>query len=723
MKIEKKYPQKNNDNKELILSIEIDFGQTQEIYRLNEIAKQADGSAWLQENGTVVLATVVMDELAKSEEDFLPLTVQYVEKYYAAGKIPSGFMKREGRPSDFETLTSRVVDRALRPIFPKGFNYPVQISIFALSVDENADLQTLALKSASAALYTSSIPVNKSISAVRIGKIDGKLIVNPKTKDKFASDLDLFVAGSKDELIMIEMRTVGKLVENVQQNSAISEEKLIEAIDLAQKELKSANIEYEQRFSKLMRKHKEVELTIKELPTDLVTFVKDNHSENLKEAISQMAISERTTILSILSDSILENNSETFPEEWDKSLILDTLQSVKKEIMRDKVLRTGIRADGRRADEVRKIEIETNILPQVHGSCLFTRGQTQALVLLTVGTGEDAQTYEELTKSESQQESFMVHYNFPGFSVGEASRMRPAGRRELGHGNLGKRALESSLDNRDGMTLRLVSEIFESNGSSSMATVCGGSLALRAGGQKSSELISGVAMGLITDGEKYEVLTDIMGLEDHDGDMDFKVAGSRTAITALQMDIKLGGISLSLLEEALNQAKGARGHILDIMEEAEKSIVVNIDILPKLEVFKINPSKVVDVLGQGGKMIKSIIDNYNVKIDIDRDNGGIRVIGKRSDDVEKATAFIKKIADDRTLDQIYPVGSVYSVTVKQIAPFGAFVGLPSGHDGMIHISKISNQRIERIEDYITVGEEIKVEVLSIKGKKIELKKA
>jgi len=704
------------------LSINLDFGQTQEIYRLNEIAKQADGSAWLQENGTVLLATVVMDELAESSEDFLPLTVQYVEKLFAVGKVPSGFMKREGRPSDFETLTSRIVDRALRPIFPKGFNYPVQITIYALSVDENADLQALAMKSASAALYTSSIPVQKSISAVRIGMIENKLIVNPNAKARHLSTLDLFIAGSKDELIMIEMRTLGKNIKGIQHNNALPETKLIEAIDLAQKTLKTYNLRYEDEFKSSIREHKQIELHIKELPTELVEFVEKNHSENLKNALSQLAVSERSTTLSKLADSILVENSENFPEDWDKNLIMESLQLRKREIMRQAVLETGIRADGRKPDEVRKIDIETNLLPQVHSSCLFTRGQTQALVALTIGTADDSQTFEELTKYESQQEKFMVHYNFPGFSVGEASRMRPAGRRELGHGNLGKRALESSLDNSNGMTVRLVSEILESNGSSSMATVCGGSLALKAGGLKTSELISGVAMGLITDGENYKILTDIMGLEDHDGDMDFKVTGSRTAITALQMDIKLGGISLTLLEEALNQAKDGRAHILDIMEKAEKEIIINQAILPKLESFKINPSKIGDVLGQGGKVIKAIIDEHQVKIDIDRDNGQIRVIGKNSTSVEKASEYIRKLADDRTLDQIYKIGEIYDGIVKKVAPFGAFIELPAGHDGMIHISKISNKRIENIEDYITVGEKLQVQVLSIKGRKVELQK-
>jgi polyribonucleotide nucleotidyltransferase len=705
------------------LSINIEFEKTQEIYRINELAKQSDGSALLQENGTVLLATVVMDELAKSEEDFLPLTVQYVEKLYAVGKIPSGFIKREGKPSDFETLTSRIVDRALRPTFPKGFNYPVQITIFALSVDENADLQTLALKAASAALFTSSIPVRKSISAVRIGKIEDDFVVNPNAKEREISSLDLFVAGSKEELIMIEMRSVGKIVDENIENGAIPEDKLIEAIDLAQNELKKYNLRYENEFSKVVREEKEIELFQKEIPAELVKFIADNHSEDLKNALAQLAQSERATTLSKLADSILDANSETFPEDWTKKEILEALQNRKREIMRNLVLETGIRADGRGTKDVRPISIETNILPQVHGSCLFTRGQTQALVTLTIGSNEDAQIFEELTKITGQQEQFMVHYNFPGFSVGEASRMRPVGRRELGHGNLAKRALESSLDNRDGMTVRLVSEILESNGSSSMATVCGGALALKAGGKKSSELISGVAMGLITEGEKYAILTDIMGLEDHDGDMDFKVTGSREAITALQMDIKLGGISLKLLSEALHQAKDARGHILNIMEKAENEIEVNYDNLPKVENFSINPSKIVDVLGQGGRTIKAIIENNGgVKIDINRETGDVKVIGRRYEDVENATAQIKKIADDRPLEEIYQVGSIHRGTVKQLAPFGAFVELPTGQDGMIHISKIAKERVTNIEDYIRVGEKVDVEILSVNGKKISLQR-
>jgi polyribonucleotide nucleotidyltransferase len=707
------------------LSIEIDFGSNSEIYRLNEIAKQADGSAWIQEKGTVLLATVVMDELAKSDDDFLPLTVQYVEKFYAIGKIPSGFIKREGKPSDFETLTSRIVDRALRPTFPKGFNYPVQISIFALSVDENADLQTLALKSASAALFVSSIPVKKSISSVRIGRsVNGGFLVNPNASERAESSLDLFVAGSKEELLMIEMRSVGKNVDGVQDNGKIDEDELIQAIDLAQKELERYNTFYEEKFSKFVREEKNVELVQKEESEELKNYISENYSEKLKEALTHLAQSERATILSSIADEVLSKLEEIHGEnlEWNRDEISEALAKRKREIMRSMVLDENKRADGRKTTEVRPITIETNILPQVHGSCLFTRGQTQALVTLTIGSNEDAQIFEELTSVTGQQEQFMVHYNFPGFSVGEASRLKGVGRRELGHGNLAKRALESSLDNADAMTVRLVSEILESNGSSSMATVCGGALALRAGGQSTSELIAGVAMGLITEDDRYAILTDIMGLEDHDGDMDFKVAGSRDGITALQMDIKLGGISLKVLTEALYQARDARSHILGIMEEADSEIIVNRDVLPKVESFKISPSKVVDILGPAGKVIKGIIEEYSVKIDIDRETGDVKVVGRKYDNVENASEYIRKLADNRQLDEIYQVGSRYHGKVKDIAKFGAFVGLPSGHDGMIHISKISKARINNISDHISVGDEVEVEIIAIKGKKIELKR-
>ena len=703
------------------MAVEIFFNNEKEIYRINEIAKQADGSAWIQHRNTVLLATVVMDELAKSEDDFLPLTVQYIEKFYSVGKIPGGFIKREGKPGDFEILTSRIVDRALRPLFPKGFNYPVQITIFALSVDRDADLQVLALKVASAALFTSSIPVQKSISAVRIGLVNDQFVIDPDADTKEQSSLDLFVAGSKDELLMIEMRSIGKFVDGKHHNGAITEEKLIEAISLAQNILVNRNITYEESFSKLVRPPKEIELFVKELPEELTKFIEERYSEELQKALSQLAKSERATTLHNLATKIVESGE--VPEEWSHDEVLEALQLRKREIMRKMVLETGKRADGRGLKDVRPISIETNILPQVHGSCLFTRGQTQALVTLTIGSGEDAQIFEELTELDGQQEKFMVHYNFPGFSVGEASRIKAIGRRELGHGNLAKRALESSLENRDDMTIRLVSEILESNGSSSMATVCGGSLALKAGNQKMSELIAGVAMGLITEEDRYAILTDILGLEDHDGDMDFKVAGSRSGITALQMDIKLGGISLDILSEALEQAREGRFHILDIMEEAERNIVVNSDILPKIEKFKINPTKVVDVIGPAGKTIKGIVEKYDVKVDIERDTGDIKVVGRNGKDVEDASKYIQQIADDRPLHEIYEPYTIHTGIVKNIAPFGAFVTLmPGGHDGMIHISKIGQGRIHRIEDHINIGDEVLVEVLSVRGNKIELRK-
>ncbi len=703
--------------------IDINFDKFSENYRINELAKQSDGSAFLQSGGTAILATVVVDEMAESKEDFLPLTVQYVEKLYAVGKIPSGFIKREGKPSDFETLTSRVVDRALRPLFPKGFNYPVQITIMVLSVDENADLQTLALKVASASLFNSSLPVRKSVSAVRIGRINNKFIINPNKLEREHSSLDLFVAGTKDELLMIEMRAVATFDQNIQNSNVIPENKLLEAIELAETQLKLENTQYEKLFLPIGRETKDIKLILHELPEGLMTFIENNYHEKLENSLKQLSQSERATILLKLGQEIKSMPVDEINVNWEMSDILEALQKHKRKIMRTQILETGKRADGRGLRDVRPISIETNILPQVHGSCLFTRGQTQALVTLTLGSGDDAQMFEELTKVSGQQEQFMVHYNFPGFSVGEASRMKAVGRRELGHGNLAKRALESSLVNADGMTVRLVSEILESNGSSSMATVCGGAIALKAGGVETKELISGVAMGLITEGDKYAVLTDIMGLEDHDGDMDFKVTGTRNGISALQMDIKLGGISREILSNALEQAREARSHILNIMEESVSKLEVNYDILPKVENIKINPAKVGDVIGQGGKNIKAIIDSNSVKVDINRETGDIKIIGRRFRDVENASLQIRRLSDDRTPEEIYPVGSFYNVVVKQIAPFGVFVELPMGHDGMIHISRIAKTRITNIEDHLKVGDKVRVEVLSVKGKKIELQKA
>jgi polyribonucleotide nucleotidyltransferase len=703
------------------MAIEIPFENSVEIYKLNEIAKQSNGSAWVQEGDSILLATVTVDELNNSEDDFLPLTVQYIEKSYSVGKIPGGYIKREGKPSDFETLTSRIVDRALRPLFPKGFNYPVQITIYVLSVDEDADLQTLALKAGSSALYVSDLPVSKSISAVRIGRVNNKFIVNPKAKDKNESTLDLFVAGSKNELLMIEMRSIGKTTGEIRDENALPESDLIEALNLASEKLSEINSIYENKFDEIAKQPLDLPLVEKELPKELELFIKENFDETIKESLTHLAKSERAMILVNISRQILTRDD--ISEEWNEKIILESLQNRKREIMRDMVLKDKIRADGRGLKDVRPITIETNVLPKVHGSCLFTRGQTQALVTLTVGTTEDSQMFEELSEGIAPQfESFMVHYNFPGFSVGEASRIRGVGRRELGHGNLAKRALDASLKAQDGFSIRLVSEILESNGSSSMATVCGGSLALRSGGQPISSLIAGVAMGMITEDEEYSILTDIMGLEYHDGDMDFKVAGPREGITALQMDIKLGGISPKVLAEALNQAKEARSHILGIMEEAESKIVVNREILPKVESFKISPKKVVDVLGQGGKTIKSLVENFDVKIDIDRDSGGIRVIGRKSQNVQDATNEIKRIADDRKPSEIYSQGMQFSGTVKSITKFGAFIDLPLGGDGLLHISKISKQRIENIEDFLSVGEELKIEIVAVKGHKIELKR-
>ncbi|WP_457746472.1 polyribonucleotide nucleotidyltransferase, partial [Sulfurimonas sp.] len=547
--------------------VKLELKNRVEEYSFGDVAKQANGSAWIKSGKTVILATVVIDETEIVKDDFLPLTVQYIEKTYAAGKIPGGFFKRETKPSDFETLTSRIVDRSLRPLFPKGFGHPTQITIMVFSADANADMQVLALNAASAALFTSDIDINTSVSAVRAAKIDGEIVLNPTLSELKNSTLDLYLSGTKHELLMIEMRSIGSekidvedtlepmldpmmdpslgaVVIDTHISNAMSEDELIEVLDATQKELFASNVEYEVAFGPYQKEIKALELKGEELNEEMVAFVKERHMDDIKDAMNQMAKSERSTALRNLRKRILTNNIE-----WDELELKAAIEAVKKEQVRSQILNERVRADGRALTEVRPITIDTNILPAAHASCLFTRGQTQALVVLTMGGPKDAQMFESLTDDGTQNENFMVHYNFPGFSVGEASPVMGTKRRELGHGNLAKRALEPIV-NLEGQTVRLVSEILESNGSSSMATVCGGYLALRAADIETSDTVAGIAMGMVSDGEKYAILSDIMGLEDHDGDMDFKVTGSKDGITAMQMDIKLGGISLNILKEA-----------------------------------------------------------------------------------------------------------------------------------------------------------------------------
>jgi len=722
----------------MIYDVNLELKNRKEAYSFGEVAKQANGSAWIKSGNTVILATVVVDETEIVKDDFLPLTVQYIEKTYAAGKIPGGFFKRETKPGDFETLTSRIVDRSLRPLFPKGFGYPTQITIMTFSVDKESDLQVLALNAASAALFVSDIDINTSVSAVRAAKVDGELILNPTLLELKNSTLDLYLSGTKDDLLMIEMRSLGSdkvdstlmldplmdptlspSVVSFHSSNALAEDELIEVFEKTKTLLFETNAKYEDSFKEFKKETMELEYKAHNLNEDMLTYVRDNHMSDIKSAMNQMAKSERSTALRQLRKNIISTKTEWADVEQEVAL-KDAIERVKKEQVRGQILDERVRADGRSLTEVRPISISTNVLPSAHSSCLFTRGQTQALVVLTMGGPKDAQMFEALTDNDTQNENFMVHYNFPGFSVGEASPIMGVKRRELGHGNLAKRALESTID-LDGQTVRLVSEILESNGSSSMATVCGGYMALRAADIQTSDTVAGIAMGMVSDGDKYAILSDIMGLEDHDGDMDFKVTGSKDGITAMQMDIKLGGISLDILKEALYQAKEGRSHIIDIMLEAEKSIEFNDGVLPSTDFFHIDPSFIGDIIGQAGKTIREIIEKFEVAIDIDKKDGKVKVTGKNKSGVLAAREHIQGIVNTPKVPKIeYHVGDKYPGIVKKIVDFGAFIGLPDGTDGLLHISKISDSRVDKVSDVLSEGEEISVEILEFKGNKISL---
>lgn len=699
------------------MEYKIQVNQNLEIFNVDYVAKQAAGAVLMKMGKSVILAAVTREE-KMVEEDFLPLTVQYIEKAYAAGKIPGGYVKRETKPSDSETLTARIIDRSLRPLFPKGYAYPTQISVLVLSADSEVDLQVMSLNAASVALFLSDIPIKAPVCGVRIARIDGEFVLNPSNSRLKQSSLDLYVAGVKDELLMIEMRALPTQNGSIQEMNELSESEILEALTLAQKAILEGSNAYEQNFLK-HKKQSEIELKNEEEDLELLSFVEQNFSTEIKNAINQMAKSERASELGKIAKKIfkLEKAQE---KAWSEEGIFKVLEKIKRKIIRDQIIFERKRADSRALNEVREISIETNILPNAHGSCLFTRGQTQALVVATLGMQSDAQMMDLLTEKNPISERFMVNYNFPGFSVGEASAIKAPGRRELGHGNLAKRALYPSVDENYPFVIRLVSEILESNGSSSMATVCGGSLALRAAGVDSLKLVAGVAMGLVFEGDKYAILTDIMGLEDHDGDMDFKIAGSKDGVSALQMDIKLGGIDKKILKEALDQAREARLHILGIMEKASSKIEVNQELLPKLEIFSVDPSKIVDIIGQGGKTIKEIIDKFEVCIDLDREKGEVKISASKSEQVKSAKEFIlnltqaqkgKKFTKDKDLLNFEP-GEEFEGEVKKITNFGAFVGLKDGVDGLLHSSKIKGRLNE--------GDKIRVKISEIKNGKISV---
>jgi len=717
--------------------VNINVNNLDESYEFNKIAKQASGAVMYRQNKAVLIAAVAIDE-TPVDEDFLPLTVQYIEKSYAAAKIPGGFIKRETKPGDFETLTSRIVDRSLRPLFPKGFHYPVTITVMVVSSDSEVDMQVAALHAASAALYVSDIPIKQAISAIRVGKIDGEVVVNPPLSQQQESTLDLLVVGSGSDVLMIEMRSIAsEVIDDVevdfidpimevepivlehQESNEIDDDEMVDLIVLATQKIEESTSQYESAFEKFVKTPLDLEIVSEKIDEELYNYISTKYEDEVRKAISHMAKSERSTELKKVRAKIMAD-LEDDGKSVEKDTVSKVLDSFKRVIVRDMILNDNIRADGRALDEIRDISIETNLLPSVHGSCLFTRGQTQVLATATIGDKKDAQMFELITDTKTQNENFMVHYNFPGYSVGEASFIGAPSRRELGHGNLAKRALEPTIDiNFDG-TIRLVSEVLESNGSSSMATICGGCLAMRSASIDMTDLVAGIAMGLVTDGEKYAILSDIMGLEDHDGDMDFKVAGTHKGITAMQMDIKLGGIDAEVLRKALYQATKGREHILELMKDAESKIQKS-QALPTTEHFKINPSKIGDIIGKAGATIRDIIEKFEVTIDIDRNEGGVKLSGSDEKKVQAAKEHIQNIANTPVKEQmIYEIGKKYQGKIKKIVDFGMFIEMPDGYDALLHISKVSKQRIENLADMYHEGDAIEVVVMDQKGKKVEL---
>ncbi|UOR38060.1 polyribonucleotide nucleotidyltransferase [Helicobacter pylori] len=682
--------------------ITINSSNKTEEFALKQVAKQATSSLMYRLGKTIILASVCVEREPVSE-DFLPLVVQFLEKSYAAGKIPGGFVKREGRAQDFEILTSRLIDRTLRPLFPKDYRYPTQITLMVLSHDIENDLQVSALNAASAALFLSHITPIKSVSACRIARIDNEFIINPSTSLLNQSSLDLFVSGTKESLNMIEMHSLG------QKLNALEEPLMLKALELAQKSLKETCTLYEEVFTPHQN-----ELLFKEsqgivFNERLLDLLKNQYFSEIIKGIESSALSERENVFNEIARKISEAHSEFSLEEIELSL-----EKVKKTEIRHMIIKDKIRPDKRALEEVRPILIESDLLPMAHSSILFTRGQTQSLVVGVLGTDNDAQTHESLEHKAPIKERFMFHYNFPPFCVGEASSIGATSRRELGHGNLAKRALETSIKNKE-QVIRLVSEILESNGSSSMASVCAGSLALYASGVEIYDLVAGVAMGMVSEGQDHAILSDISGLEDAEGDMDFKIAGNLEGITAMQMDTKMSGIQLEVLYQALLQAKKAREHILKIMHEAKERIVINFSHLPATEIFNVAPDKIVEIIGQGGRVIREIVEKFEVKIDLNKPSGEVKIMGNK-ERVLKTKEFILNYLHslDQELEQ-YAIDEVLEAQVKRIVDFGAFLSLPKGGEGLLR-----KQNMDRCQVVLKEGDSIRCRVISFNKGKIAL---
>ncbi|WP_300365900.1 polyribonucleotide nucleotidyltransferase [Brachyspira sp.] len=664
------------------------------------LAKQAHGSVTLRLGNTTILATVVAAKKPNLESDFFPLTVNYNEKYYAGGKIPGGFFKREAKPRDKEILISRIIDRPLRPLFPEGFRNEVQIIPTVLSVDTDMHTDALALIASSAALTISWIPFSGPVAAVRIGYKNGEYIVNPKNSELASSELDIIVAGSKDAILMIE----GEAKE-------VSEEVFIGAIELAHKEMQKY-IDMQNEMANLCGTQK-IEQELFEYDTDLLKMVTEYGREKIEAANYNPDKTKRNESMDNAFNEIEEYIKTKIEDEKLISQVKGICHSIEEEIVREAIVEKGMRPDGRALDEIRPITTMTNLIPRVHGSGLFTRGQTQCLSIVTLGSEKDAQLMDDIYGKENK--TFMLHYNFPPFSVGEVGRYGAPGRREIGHGNLAERSFNAVLPPKEKFpyTIRAVAEILESNGSSSMATICASTMSLLSAGVPLNASVAGIAMGLATYKDGYKILTDIQGIEDHLGDMDFKVAGTRKGITAFQLDIKLTGISAQILKEALEQAKKARYFILDIIDSTISNVGEISDFAPKYKTMEVNPEKIRVLIGPGGKNIKAIIEETGSDVEI-QDSGIVNIFAPDTPTLDKTIQLINSYVKDPE------VGEVYDGIVKDIKDFGAFVEILPGVEGLCHISELAYKHVMNVEEVLKIGDEVKVKIMDIKGGKYSL---
>jgi len=681
--------------------VSLDLGGRKLTLETGKMARQAHGAIVARYGDTVVLATACMDSKA-TEKDFLPLTVDYREYTYSAGKIPGGFFKREGRPSEREILTSRLIDRPLRPLFPEGWATETQVVAMVLSADSENDPDVIGVTAASAALYVSKIPFANPIACVRVGLLDGKLVVNPTVAEQKTSLLNIVIAGSAEAIVMVESGAL-----------EVSEDTVVDALEFGHAAIKQIVAAIKDLGARV--NEKKVAVTPPAFDESLYKEIAAKYADRMRDALDTAKHPKLESYS--LVDGVKAEIMAAVPEDDEdkQKLAYRAFEHLRERIFRDDMLIRRRRPDARAFDEIRHISCEVGVLPRVHGSALFTRGETQALVTTTLGTKEDKQRLDLLFEDESFKR-FMLHYNFPPFSVGEVKFLRGPGRREIGHGALAERAVASLIPAEADFpyAMRVVSDILESNGSSSMASVCGASLALMDAGVPLKSPCAGIAMGLVVEDDKYAILTDIAGAEDHYGDMDFKVAGTRQGITALQMDIKVTGVSISMMREALEQARKARFQILDIMAPTISTGRAEISTYaPHLHMLSIPTDKIRDLIGPGGKKIRSIIEATGVKIDV-MDDGKVHVFANNGTAAEAALKMIRDVTATAE------IGKTYLGTVVRIAEFGAFVEIFPGTDGLLHISEIAEQRIRAVRDELKEGDQVLVKVLAIEGNKIRL---